>query len=111
MAHDDPDFTLKLGDTREAIRGTLYDALGAVILASDVVSLKFRMKKIGAAAWAIDMDAAAVTGGKAEFDWVEAAASDFPSETGFYHAQFHGQVDGQHQSFPTDGSLLIKVSD
>ncbi len=102
-------FTIKQNDTSPQIAATLQDGDGTAI---DLTSatVKFHMKKVGAAAATTDADATVLdaNAGSVKYVWVAADTAI----AGSYLAEFEvTYTNGGIETFPNDQSIAILITE
>ena len=102
-------FTIKQNDTSPQIAATLQDGAGnAIDLTSATV--RFHMKKIGAATAVVDADATIIDAdtGRVKYVWV---ATD-TATPGSFQAEFEvTYTNGAVETFPNDQSIAIVITE
>lgn len=104
------DFSIKKGNTREAIQVTLKRNGDAIDLSGSGVSVKFQMRKISSGTLKVDAEATIVddVGGEVKYEWKDADVNT----TGIYYCEFivtYG--DGTVETFPSRGYKTIKIGE
>jgi hypothetical protein len=102
-------FTIKQNDTSPQIGATLQDGDGTAIDLT-AATVRFHMKKIGAATASTDAAATIVNAntGSVKYDWVAADTAN----AGSFQAEFEvTYTNGGIETFPNDQSIAIVITE